>query len=48
VVFSLLLLIVVIFRQDGLMGMKEFSWDMIFDSPLARKLAHEPPKKGGK
>lgn len=29
VVFSLLLMIVVIYRQKGLMGTKEFSWDML-------------------
>ncbi len=29
VVFSLLLMIVVIYRQKGLMGTREFSWDMI-------------------
>jgi branched-chain amino acid transport system permease protein len=30
VVFSILLLLVVIFRQQGLMGKKEFSWDFLF------------------
>jgi branched-chain amino acid transport system permease protein len=30
VVFSVLLLIVVIYRQHGLMGKKEFSWDVVF------------------
>jgi len=29
VVFSVLLMLVVIFRQQGLMGTREFSWDMI-------------------
>ncbi|MDR0383087.1 MAG: branched-chain amino acid ABC transporter permease, partial [Spirochaetaceae bacterium] len=29
VVFSILLLVVVIYRQQGLMGKKEFSWDML-------------------
>ena len=29
VVFSLLLMIVVIYRQRGLMGTKEFSWDAL-------------------
>jgi branched-chain amino acid transport system permease protein len=29
VVFSILLMLVVIYRQQGLMGRKEFSWDMI-------------------
>jgi len=36
VVFSLLLLIVIIFRQQGLMGTKEFSWDAVSD--LFRKI----------
>jgi branched-chain amino acid transport system permease protein len=31
VAFSLLLLIVVIYRQKGLMGNKEFSWDILFN-----------------
>jgi branched-chain amino acid transport system permease protein len=31
VVFSLLLMIMIIYRQRGLMGSKEFSWDMITD-----------------
>jgi len=30
VVFSILLLLVVIFRQQGLMGNRELSWDMVF------------------
>ena len=34
VVFSLLLMIVVIYRQKGLMGTKEFSWDMFADAGL--------------
>jgi branched-chain amino acid transport system permease protein len=29
VVFSILLLLVVIYRQQGLMGNKEFSWDAV-------------------
>lgn len=42
VVFSLLLMIVVIYRQKGLMGTREFSWDMLrFD-------AFFPRHKGGK
>lgn len=41
VVFSLLLMIVVIFRQRGLMGNKEFSWSMVqgWRSSIGRKLA---------
>jgi branched-chain amino acid transport system permease protein len=38
VVFSVLLLLVVIYRQQGLMGKKEFSWDLLFDSPLISKI----------
>ncbi|MDR2134041.1 MAG: branched-chain amino acid ABC transporter permease [Treponema sp.] len=34
VVFSMLLLLVVIYRQQGLMGKKEFSWDMITNPSL--------------
>lgn len=34
VVFSLLLMIVVIYRQKGLMGTKEFSWDMLAEAGL--------------
>ena len=34
VVFSILLMLVVIYRQQGLMGNKEFSWDMITGSPI--------------
>jgi len=42
VVFSLLLMIVVIYRQKGLMGTREFSWDMLrFDALF-------PRHKGGK
>ncbi|MDR0760450.1 MAG: branched-chain amino acid ABC transporter permease [Treponema sp.] len=36
VVFSALLLVVVIYRQQGLMGKHEFSWDSIFNSALPR------------
>jgi len=34
VVFSILLMLVVIYRQQGLMGNREFSWDMITDFKL--------------
>lgn len=30
VIFSLLLLCIILFRREGLMGMREFSWDAIF------------------
>jgi branched-chain amino acid transport system permease protein len=38
VVFSILLLAVILFRQQGLMGGKELSWEMIVNIPqrLAR------------
>ena len=50
VVFSLLLMIVVIFRQRGLMGNKEFSWDMLRDlrSTLIRLGRNDKPSKGGR
>jgi branched-chain amino acid transport system permease protein len=41
VVFSILLMAVVIFRQRGLMGNKEFSWDMLSKAGLL------PRRKGG-
>jgi branched-chain amino acid transport system permease protein len=44
VVFSALLLLVVIYRQQGLMGKKEFSWSLILDSPLGKKILN---RKGG-
>jgi branched-chain amino acid transport system permease protein len=44
VVFSALLLLVVIYRQQGLMGKKEFSLNRILDSPLAKKILN---RKGG-
>jgi branched-chain amino acid transport system permease protein len=39
VVFSVLLLLVIIFRQQGLMGKKEFSWNLLFDSRLGKKIS---------
>ena len=33
VIFSLLLIIVIIFRREGIMGMREFSWDIFFPKP---------------
>lgn len=42
VIFSLILMIVVLYRQKGLMGTGEFSWDAL--SSLARRLG----RKGGK
>ncbi len=50
VVFSLLLMIVVIYRQKGLMGTKEFSWDTLSDIGLLprRKAGASDRAKGGK
>ena len=45
VVFSILLLLVVIFRQQGLMGKKEFSWDFLLKRIMPK--AENPPKAGG-
>ncbi|MCL1836953.1 MAG: branched-chain amino acid ABC transporter permease [Treponema sp.] len=36
VVFSILLMLVIIFRQQGLMGNREFSWDMVTNFRLPR------------
>jgi branched-chain amino acid transport system permease protein len=38
VVFSVLLLLVIIYRQQGLMGNREFSWNLVLDSPIAKKI----------
>lgn len=51
VVFSILLMIVIIFYRNGLMGTKELSWDTILNSKIGRKLTtlfHGTPlAKGG-
>ena len=36
VIFSLLLIVVIIFRREGIMGMREFTWDIFFP----RRKAH--------
>ncbi len=47
VVFSLLLMIVVIYRQKGLMGQKEFSWNMLSDAASgAKRLFARAPSAG--
>jgi branched-chain amino acid transport system permease protein len=46
VVFSILLMLVVIYRQQGLMGKKEFSWDIFAHSPLIARL-YKRSKNGG-
>ncbi|GHV95650.1 branched-chain amino acid ABC transporter permease [Spirochaetia bacterium] len=48
VVFSILLLLVVIFRQQGLMGNKEFSWDMITNPDIVPFFKKRLTRKGGK
>jgi branched-chain amino acid transport system permease protein len=48
VVFSILLLLVVIFRQQGLMGKKEFSWNLLLDSKPARKIEALFKSRGGR
>jgi branched-chain amino acid transport system permease protein len=45
VVFSILLLAVVIYRQQGLMGKQEFSWDLVCRSLLPRLKALLPFRK---
>lgn len=52
VVFSILLMIVVIFRQQGLMGKREFSWDLLKSGSGTRKNQAtrdgKQPKEGGR
>jgi branched-chain amino acid transport system permease protein len=51
VVFSILLLLVVIYRQQGLMGKQEFAWDWLFNSVLPRirgRFAGGKGRPGGK
>lgn len=46
VVFSILLMLVIIFRQQGLMGNKEFSWDSAYDLWLKIKRLNPLRRKG--
>jgi len=48
VVFSLLLLFVIIYRPRGLMGRREFSWKMVFNSPPARLIEERLKANGAK
>ena len=41
VIFSLLLIVVIIFRREGIMGMREFSWDIFFPKPKHKKVKEE-------
>ena len=36
VIFSLLLIVVIIFRREGIMGMREFTWDVFFPKAKAK------------
>jgi branched-chain amino acid transport system permease protein len=50
VVFSLLLMLVVIYRQQGLMGKREFSWDMLVELkalPVMKLLFRKKTKPAG-
>ncbi|MDX9957352.1 MAG: branched-chain amino acid ABC transporter permease [Clostridia bacterium] len=46
VIFSIMLMIVVLYRQRGLMGNKEFSWDMVAN--LRAVIGLKPRNKGGR
>ncbi|MDR0583959.1 MAG: branched-chain amino acid ABC transporter permease [Treponema sp.] len=46
VVFSILLMLVVIYRQQGLMGKKEFSWDMLTDFSAAALFKKRSARRG--
>jgi branched-chain amino acid transport system permease protein len=45
VIFSIMLMVVVLYRQRGLMGNKEFSWDMVAN--LRAVVGLKPRRKGG-
>lgn len=46
VIFSLMLMMVVLYRQRGLMGNKEFTWDMVAN--LRAVIGLKPRNKGGR
>lgn len=46
VIFSIMLMVVVLYRQRGLMGNKEFSWDMVAN--LRAVMGLKPRNKGGR
>jgi branched-chain amino acid transport system permease protein len=48
VVFSILLMLVIIFRQQGLMGRNEFSWDMLANSKAAAVFRKIGARSGGR
>ena len=37
VIFSLLLIVVIIFRREGIMGMREFSWEIFFPKAKSKR-----------
>ena len=41
VIFSLLLIVVIIFRREGIMGMREFSWDWFFPRAKSKSRPRE-------
>ncbi len=42
VIFSLLLIIVIIFRREGIMGMREFSWNIFFPKNRSKQIKSKP------
>ena len=42
VIFSLLLIVVIIFRREGIMGMREFTWDIFFPKPKPKPKTETP------
>ena len=46
VIFSLLLIVVIIFRREGIMGMREFSWDILFPKSKAKRKDSENKYSG--
>ncbi len=49
VIFSVLLMVIVLFYRKGLMGRTELTWDRIFDffANIKQKLTQKPAKEGG-
>ncbi|MDL2307599.1 branched-chain amino acid ABC transporter permease [Desulfovibrio sp. OttesenSCG-928-C06] len=48
VIFSLLLLIIIIFRREGLLGTREFSWNSLFFMPRYLKMRKQIEPGSGK
>jgi branched-chain amino acid transport system permease protein len=49
VIFSILLVAMIIFRREGIMGMREFSWNWVLSRPAAvrNRFASNKTPKGG-